>query len=132
MLNRSQDDNDTFIHNVIERIKHPEYNKITNNNDIALLKLDSDVNFSEYIYPICLPTRQHDEPKVVLTGLGTTGKDHAMSEYLLKVELKKFSHRGCQEKMRLRKIDKVTMVCYGDSSERKDACRVSLDSFYLF
>ncbi|KAL7042172.1 hypothetical protein ACKWTF_001045 [Chironomus riparius] len=122
MLDRSQDDNDVFIYNVINKIIHPQYDRISFNNDIALLELDKDVKFSEYIYPICLPTRQHDEEKAIVTGLGTTGKDHAQSEKLLKVVLEKFSHRECQEKVP-QPIDKASMLCYGDNSDSKDACR---------
>jgi len=128
MISRSQNDSDVFIYNVEKVIAHNKYSPRTFNNDIALLKLDSNVNFTEFIYPICLPTRQHDEPKVVVTGLGKTGRDNAQSEILLKVVLEKFSHRECQEKIRSREIDQATMMCYGDHLERKDACGVSLIS----
>ncbi|KAK3559066.1 hypothetical protein QTP86_002423 [Hemibagrus guttatus] len=39
---------------VTKIIKHPQYNKITNNNDIALLLLNSSVTFTNYIQPVCL------------------------------------------------------------------------------
>ncbi|XP_038594133.1 tryptase-like [Micropterus salmoides] len=39
---------------VSQIIKHPNYNKIPNDNDIALLKLSSPVNFTDYIRPVCL------------------------------------------------------------------------------
>ncbi|GLD57420.1 uncharacterized protein AKAME5_000964700 [Lates japonicus] len=35
-------------------ILHPNYDSITNNNDIALLKLSSPVTFTDYIRPVCL------------------------------------------------------------------------------
>nr|XP_040038043.1 chymotrypsin-like protease CTRL-1 [Gasterosteus aculeatus aculeatus] len=39
----------------IERtVCHPSYSSWTNNNDICLLKLSSPVDFSDYIYPVCL------------------------------------------------------------------------------
>lgn len=35
-------------------IKHPNYNKVTKDNDITLLQLNLPVNFTDYIRPVCL------------------------------------------------------------------------------
>ena len=35
-------------------IKHPAYDKDTNDNDIALIRLSSPVRFTDYIRPVCL------------------------------------------------------------------------------
>lgn len=43
--------------NIVERIKHPEYTSRLKYNDIALLQLENDVIFNEYIRPACLPRR---------------------------------------------------------------------------
>ena len=126
MLDRSQNDNEVFRYDVIEIIPHPQYNPQTFNNDIALLKLSTNVEFSEFIYPICLPTKQHDELKVVMTGFGRTGGNHAQSQKLLKVGLEKFTHEECQEKIPTKEIDRATMLCFGSHLESKDACGVSL------
>ena len=42
---------------IAEIIPHPQYNTNDKNqfNDIALLRLERDVQYSEYIKPICLP-----------------------------------------------------------------------------
>ncbi|XP_070509417.1 venom protease-like [Chironomus tepperi] len=123
MIDRLQNDQDVTIYNVKEVTVHPQYDRITYKNDIALVKLETNVNFSEFLYPICLPTRQHDEPKALATGLGRTGKEHQLSEKLLKVVLEKFSHRECQEKIRSMDLDKSAVLCYGDHSESRDVCR---------
>lgn len=39
---------------VTKIIQHPQYNNITNNNDIALILLSSSVTFTNYIRPVCL------------------------------------------------------------------------------
>ncbi|KAL0972662.1 hypothetical protein UPYG_G00192560 [Umbra pygmaea] len=39
---------------VAEVMIHPDYDIITNDNDIALVRLSSPVNFTDYIQPICL------------------------------------------------------------------------------
>ncbi|CAG9797974.1 unnamed protein product [Chironomus riparius] len=121
MIDRLQNDNNVFIYNVTKVIKHPQYSPRTFNNDIALLKLENDVNFSEFIYPICLPTRQHNEPNVILTGLGKTGGSDEQSQKLMKVELRKFSNKECQEIIETINITR-NMMCYGSRVEQKDSC----------
>ncbi|MCJ8729129.1 hypothetical protein PDJAM_G00102700 [Pangasius djambal] len=39
---------------VTQIVLHPSYNNATQNNDIALLRLNSSVNFTDYIRPVCL------------------------------------------------------------------------------
>uniref|UniRef100_A0A3B4B784 Peptidase S1 domain-containing protein n=1 Tax=Periophthalmus magnuspinnatus TaxID=409849 RepID=A0A3B4B784_9GOBI len=39
---------------VITMKRHPQYDDVFNEYDMALLKLDSPVPFSQYIYPVCL------------------------------------------------------------------------------
>lgn len=43
--------------NIVELIPHPQYDPYNNNqfNDIALLRLEVDVPYTDYIKPICLP-----------------------------------------------------------------------------
>lgn len=43
-----------------EKIPHPEYDPFGANqhNDIALLRLKHEVNFTPYVTPICMPTDQ--------------------------------------------------------------------------
>jgi hypothetical protein len=60
-------------------IVHPGYapNSISKQNDIAIIKLDKVIQFSDYIRPICLPEIEHDEPlspgtKMFVTGFGRT------------------------------------------------------------
>lgn len=47
-------------------IIHPQYNPMSKQNDIALIRLSKDVKFTKFITPICLPsTMKH----LNLTGL---------------------------------------------------------------
>ncbi|XP_038565982.1 chymotrypsinogen B-like [Micropterus salmoides] len=46
--------NTNAMYRTESQIKHPNYNTTTNDNDIALLKLSSPVNFTDYIRPVCL------------------------------------------------------------------------------
>lgn len=49
---------------VEEKILHPFFNKMTKENDVALLRLSKSVIFSDYIRPICLPKKNSSELKV--------------------------------------------------------------------
>ena len=45
-------------------IVHPQYNANSMNNDIALVVLQSEVKFNNYVQPACLPTSSKDSPPV--------------------------------------------------------------------
>lgn len=125
MIDRFQNDHNVQIFNVTDIIVHPRYNPSKFDNDIALLKLDSYVNLTEFIYPICLPTNQPDDFEAVVTGLGKTGNNHQQSQKLLKVVLEKFSKNECENIFRNKDITR-NMLCYGSRSEKKDSCGVRL------
>ncbi|KAG5666572.1 hypothetical protein PVAND_014590 [Polypedilum vanderplanki] len=106
---------------VAKTFKYPEFNEILLNHDIALIKLNSTVRFNEFILPICLPTRDYDENKAIVSGFGSIGNYNGVSEKLMKVTLEKFSYEDCQNSFE-RLIDKNTMLCYGHHTEEKDSC----------
>lgn len=49
-----KDDSQSVRLRVAKEIVHHEYNKITRLNDIGLLQLERNIEFSEYIRPACL------------------------------------------------------------------------------
>lgn len=58
-------------------IVHPNYNDSLYNNDIALMKLNSPVNYSDYIRPICLASRSslfNNATACWASGWGDTNK----------------------------------------------------------
>ncbi|KAI5109545.1 eukaryotic translation initiation factor 4B isoform X2 [Silurus meridionalis] len=59
---------------VTQVIVHPSYNSATQNNDIALLRLNSSVNFTDYIRPVCLAGQGSsfpDKTSCWITGWGS-------------------------------------------------------------
>lgn len=42
-------------------VVHPNFNGITYENDVALLKLEQKVNFADHIQPVCLPPPDQSE-----------------------------------------------------------------------
>ena len=129
MSSRLQSDNKVFVYGVSQIIGHSEYKRRTFNNDIALLKLNDTVKFTEFLYPACLPTENPENFKAIVTGFGRTGGDHASSEKLMKVYVEKFPQTECQSILRRIRIDPNTMLCYGNRTDPGDSCRVC--RFYL-
>ena len=48
------------VRNAKRIVIHPEYNHLTLENDLALIELDSDVDYDQHIQPICLPQKGSD------------------------------------------------------------------------
>ncbi|GLV41993.1 uncharacterized protein CBL_10152 [Carabus blaptoides fortunei] len=131
-LARMTDEADPQTYSVVERIPHPDYKPPSSYNDIALLKLNSEVKFTEYVKPICLPVTPMAEVVSVLeaTGWGKveTGQP---SSHLLKVKLDEFSHEQCNETymhiMSMRKLKygivNETQICAGGKNAKKDTCQ---------
>lgn len=72
---------------VEETIPHSSYNNPRYANDIALLRLSSDIDFSgEYVKPVCLPVTSVLQSKVVpfliISGWGTTENNTASQDLL--------------------------------------------------
>lgn len=59
------------IRNILERIKHPEYQKPARYHDIALLKLEKPFELNGYVRPACLEI-EHELPdkSFIASGFG--------------------------------------------------------------
>lgn len=126
MHSRNESNSNVFIYEVEKIFQHPNYNTKTFNEDIGLLRLNGSVVINEFITPICMPTKQHENYKAVSTGFGRTGLGQSSSHNLLKVTLERFTSDECQEAFGPKvKVDNNTMLCYGHHTERKDSCSVS-------
>merc|ERR1719427_2647905 len=70
----------------VERvIKRPDYDTSTINNDIALLRLETEVEFNTNVVPACLPTdknQQYTNWEAVVSGWGTTSEGGRTSDVL--------------------------------------------------
>lgn len=93
-------------YNVEERIHHPKFILESLQNDIGLLKLDKNVEFSIYISPICLPSKfEIPDPKLISTGWGSVGFSKPKTDWLITVELEEIN--GCN----------TSQICTGSKSE---------------
>ncbi|XP_037319257.2 serine protease 27 [Pungitius pungitius] len=108
-------------------ILHPQYNSGTSNNDIALLRLSSPVQFTDYIRPVCLAASD----SVFNTGTGSwvTGWGAVQEGVLLpfpealqQVQVPVVGNRQCNC---LNDVGTVTdnMICAGVLAGGKDSCQ---------
>lgn len=85
---KSQEDDEQgyaqpMTYTIVERINHPGYKPPSLYNDIALYRLDREVEFNEYIRPICLQTDYAvSEPEAIAIGWGQL----ELSKYHLDLE----------------------------------------------
>lgn len=122
---------DSEDHIVINHVRiHPHFLRSTMDNDIALLKLSQAAIFSNHILPVCLPFQMMAEErllipntKVSVTGWGAMDEndDRIRPSTLLFINVMLVSHDKCKEKLG----DQLTgnMICAGDPSFKKDACK---------
>ncbi|XP_077300247.1 CLIP domain-containing serine protease HP8-like isoform X2 [Arctopsyche grandis] len=111
---------------------HPEYNRIRIQNDIALIKLKTPIDFSkDNVFPICLPISKElgnlklDGLEVKIAGWGIT-ENKTDSNVLLQVQVPVVTHHQCVEAYSRKKyslpIANHKQICAGGES-KKDACK---------
>lgn len=112
---------------------HPEYNPPVIYNDIALLELETDVQFSMYIRPACLWTRNDvgHYVKGTASGWGATNVlQKKLSDILMKVALPFLANDFCNEKLINLKnrnwhgfLESNSQMCAGELDGGKDTCQ---------
>lgn len=131
ILNSTTDDAQPIDVKIIERFQHEEYKIPAKYNDIALLKLEHPVTFSQYVRPACLAeTFEIPGAKVIATGWGQTDYDEkTTSDFLQKVSLDLIPHPVCNAsnahsfgRKLIKGIVDATQVCAG-SKQGKDTCQ---------
>ncbi len=108
---------------------HPQYKAATFQNDIALVRLNKDVQYKEHIIPVCLPKQQnYVGASAMVIGWGRTahGKITTPSK-LQEVEVKVISASTCQEWFRSNNrketIYQNEFLCAGRVTGGKDSCQ---------
>ncbi|XP_069987269.1 uncharacterized protein [Penaeus vannamei] len=102
---------------------HPDFDSLTLDNDIALLKLSSPVTFSSTVAPICLarPSEVPQSGVGITTGWGTTAWQGSTATVLQKVAVDYISNAWCTQLYNDRFDITDNMVC--TYTPKKDACQ---------
>lgn len=110
---------------VAEVIRHPDYDNTPNNNDVALLRLSSPVEFTNHIRPVCLAADGsvfNAGTTCWVTGWGTIRSDVPLPfpQTLQEVSVPIVTNNRCSEA-----YTSITsnMVCAGLEEGGKDSCQ---------
>lgn len=128
-ITRHDNNHNTELFEIEKIIKYPDYQNSAVDDDIVLFKLDRDIEFTEFIRPICLPQTDDEPEKAIATGWGLVEAfSDRQSATLMKVNLDIFNETECQphykNNRKVKKgIDYASKVCAGSQTERKDTCQ---------
>eukprot|EP00057_Strongylocentrotus_purpuratus_P011161 XP_011665635.1 PREDICTED: uncharacterized protein LOC585547 isoform X4 [Strongylocentrotus purpuratus] len=108
----------------VEAAIHPDYAINTITNDIAVIKFNINLEFNDYIQPICLQDRDASTrfTACYITGWGHTSEGGTVSDTLQKATITLFDEAQCQSFYPDRTIT-PTMLCAGHLSGEMDACQ---------
>ncbi|GAB6019517.1 hypothetical protein CHUAL_001093 [Chamberlinius hualienensis] len=110
-------------------IIHPQYVKVGFINDVALLRLETPVQFSDYVRPICLPSLSEESivngRMCTVIGWGQLQETgHVFPDTLQEVDLPVFDAAECRKKTFFLHSYQITdnMFCAGFDRGGRDAC----------
>jgi trypsin len=106
---------------------------MTNDYDIALIKLSSPVQFTNTVSPICLPSTDLSFAgrKAMVTGWGTTSEGGSTSPQLLQADIAVMSLSRCTFSGGV--VLTSRQICAGvQGPQPRDSCQVNFDSFECF
>jgi len=104
---------------------HENYDPKTFENDIAILKLSQDAQFTQSVQPACLPIGDSDynNVKATVAGWGTIYFGGPTSQFLQEVNVGIWKNSDCATNYgKLNRKVLNTMLCAGDNTG-KDACQ---------
>uniref|UniRef100_A0A8C6I703 Coagulation factor XI n=1 Tax=Mus spicilegus TaxID=10103 RepID=A0A8C6I703_MUSSI len=125
IVNQSEINEGTAFFRVQEMIIHDQYTTAESGYDIALLKLESAMNYTDFQRPICLPSkgdRNAVHTECWVTGWGYTELRGEVQSTLQKAKVPLVSNEECQTRYRRHKITNK-MICAGYKEGGKDTCK---------
>ncbi|XP_034478334.1 vitellin-degrading protease-like [Drosophila innubila] len=103
-------------------IIHDKYKTFNNDNDAAILFLDGDFEFNEFVQPIPLAKeRPENGTPVFVTGWGVTKENGLLPNILQKVVVKVVENTTCKKSYPI--LLTGNMLCSGEDGGGKDACQ---------
>lgn len=102
---------------------HPDYKWKEKLNDIALVKLEKKLTWTDSIKPACLYTKTDEPTPLMVTGWGALGLTGEKSDILQKAILSPWSLNDCNNTYlsTVKKIVTRNQICAAD--EESDACQ---------
>ena len=117
-------------YDIEKKSEHPDYKPATFQNDLAVVRLNRDVNYKEHIIPVCLPVFEEDfvGKKAVVIGWGRTAHGAISTpSKLQEVEVEVITSETCQDwfksNNRRETIYKNEFLCAGYETGGRDSCQ---------
>uniref|UniRef100_A0A8C7GLI0 Transmembrane serine protease 5 n=1 Tax=Oncorhynchus kisutch TaxID=8019 RepID=A0A8C7GLI0_ONCKI len=128
IVTRSSAKMSQYIGYPVEKILYNKnYNPRSHDNDIALMKLRTPLNFSDTIRPICLPQYERDLPggtQCWISGWGYTQPDDVLIPATLKeAPVPLISTKKCNSSCMYNGEITPRMLCAGYTEGKVDACQ---------
>lgn len=108
-----------------ELMPHPYYSSRSGNNDIAILRLEKDVIYTDFIRPICLPPPNLPTPAVgtIMTVCGWGAIENgSQSDVKLKIDIPLVANSQCAQWISTYTQISPNQICAG-GVQGKDACQ---------
>eukprot|EP00057_Strongylocentrotus_purpuratus_P021269 XP_011675743.1 PREDICTED: transmembrane protease serine 9 [Strongylocentrotus purpuratus] len=107
-------------------IIHPDYNAVSNDKDIALLRLTEPVSFSDYVRPACIASSSNessDYHRCLVAGWGDTSEGGNISETLQKAVVNLLDQEWCNSNVSYNGTLTDNMICAGYERGIIDTCQ---------
>lgn len=107
-------------------ISHKDFDTDTNDNDIALLKLNTPLTFSRTVKPVCLPNVGVDlsaQRQAWITGWGALRSSGPSPDKLNQAQVTIYSRETCNSPQVLDGQVTKTMICAGKLQGGVDTCQ---------
>ncbi|RWS25653.1 Clotting factor B-like protein, partial [Leptotrombidium deliense] len=119
---------------------HPSFNPAFHYNDIAIVRIEESIQFTDKVRPICLPFHRkiHSNSAVIVTGYGSTEFGGKRSEVLLAADLNVVSNESCNKSYSVLESKTISrgitkqMMCAGSEDGKNDACQSDSGSPLVF
>ncbi|KFZ49357.1 Coagulation factor X, partial [Podiceps cristatus] len=126
MVDKEKEEPGRAMHRVEKIIAHPDFDIKTYNNDIALLKLEEPITFSEDVIPACLPEVDFANNILMNQTFGIVsgfGNEFERAQPVSRMKVLQIPYVG-RNTCRLALRNPVTrnMFCAGYDKDGKDAC----------
>ncbi|KAL0994363.1 hypothetical protein UPYG_G00121180 [Umbra pygmaea] len=107
-------------------ISHKNYNKVTGDNDIALMKLNIPLTMSTSVRPVCLPNvglNLAPEREAWISGWGSIRTGGSAEENLRQAQITIYSRNTCNVPSVYDGLVTASMICAGRLAGGVDSCQ---------
>ena len=113
---------------VLEIQRHENYKWLTNENDIAIMKVSGRIVYSNDIQPICMPSSETEGSSYVgeiatVTGWGSTKEGGPNWTILQQTTVPVVSNEQCQQAYENKENIIDSMICAGHDNGGTDSCQ---------